>query len=863
MSGIFRTVLTLSLAGTFCIIIVLLARLLLGRAPKRFSYILWAIVFIRLICPVFPESSFSLIPQTLVTEKEKDQGESEEDANIATVVNSQNENLHKESVTDVNNESDLKGNQDRNRKETQGIDDNGQNKGSNKNILIVTILSYIWFAGIVVLAIYHITSYWRFKFRIKEATEVEKGVREVDGGNLSFVFGIINPTIYLSEGLVGETREVILCHEGVHLLRRDYLIKPLALAISCIHWFNPLVWLAFYLMNKDCEMSCDEKVVNRLGEESKKIYSYALLNEATRGLCTQKTGTVSPLISFGEDGVKSRIKHVLNYKKATIWIIISAVMILILLAVCFLSNPKGKPLTQGNAIETVQKAGGYGEEAKSKCFLQDYEGDKKKEAFVEIGEIEDAYPEYIYGDLWFVSEEGETTRLLEDVYLFKEQEIYERDNMRFLLVSYMEGNPTLTNVYGVFDNKAENKIPYGEEKYMEDDIIVCKRSDYDLSYDIESNIFTGRTYKSYELYYSDGNFLPYEGAYLTREKVADYENGNEILETLDQKYPGARVQYIIRENNLLQINVASTADTSILFSYMTYEIKDKQLTFIEEGEGCYRRNINDENEVTFVQEVANDYKENDDSKENNADNAKNEQIFGYMEYTGWLDECTFWTDYDDFLNQDYDGDGMTDRVYKEIIAGNEDGDSNYRIAFGSGDELTITGIGTGYPKIQGIDLAGDGINEIIASFTYGFSTNPASFGENIIFEKIAKGYVRMEWPTDIESAMENQNIPEITLHYEREKDSYHVTCPELAKEAPIDVVVDIDEELWKQGYDYFDGEDGEHPMYALEVVESDTDQTYLIGTFSTFDKWTADEIQVTFAYENGGLVIKKATYINK
>lgn len=874
MSGIFQTVLTLSLAGTFCIFIVLLARLLLRRAPKKFSYMLWAIVFIRLICPVFPESRFSLIPQTLVSEQAQDKGDLKENANTATAVSSNNEISHKEeSGIDVNKESNLKVNQENNWKKTQvdnirNRDSNeNSNKNRSKNNLIFTILSYIWVTGIVILAVYHITSYWRFKIRIKNVREVEKGVKEVKAEHLSFVFGIINPTIYLSEGLEEETRKVILYHEGVHLLRRDYLIKPLALAIACIHWFNPFVWLAFYLMNKDCEMSCDEKVVNRLGEESKKIYSYALLNEATQGLCTRKKGTVSPLISFGEDGVKSRIQHVLSYKKAPFWIIVSAMIILILLSVCFLSNPKGKQLTQDKAIEAVQKVGGYGKEAKSRCFLMDYEGDKKKEAFVEIGEIEDAYPESIYGDLWFISEDGETTLLLEDVYLCEEQKIFQIDNKRFLLASYIEGNPTLTNVYGVSDNKAENEMPYGEEKYVEGNTIVCIQSDYDLDYDIESDIFIGHTYKNYAFYYKDGNFLPYTGSDLTREEVASYNNGEKILDTLEQKYPEARFQYIIRENNLLYINVASTSDTSIRFSYITYVINDKQLNFLEEGEGCYRRNINDENEVTFAEEVASDYKENEHAEKDttdttdNTDTTEKTQIFGYMDYTGWLDECTTWTDYEDFLDQDYDGDGVIDRVYKEVISDNEDGDSNYRIAFGNGDELTITGIGTGFPKMQGIDLTGDGVNEIVASFTYGFSTNPAAFGENLIFEKSAKGYERMKWPTAIESAMENENIPELTLHYEREKDSYHVTCPELAKEAPIDVVVDIDEGQWKQGYYDFDGKDYEHPMYVLEVTESEDDQPYLIGTFGTFDKWSADEIQVTFVYENGGLVIKKAYYI--
>ena len=111
----------------------------------------------------------------------------------------------------------------------------------------------------------------------------------------------------------------MLCHERVHLQRRDYLFKPAALLICCVHWFNPLVWLAFYLMNMDCEMSCDEKVVKLLGGESKKIYSYTLLEEVSGGEWKRyRGGSICALLSFGEDHVKNRIRHVLDYRKPQI-----------------------------------------------------------------------------------------------------------------------------------------------------------------------------------------------------------------------------------------------------------------------------------------------------------------------------------------------------------------------------------------------------------------------------------------------------------------------------------------------------------------------------------------------------------------
>lgn len=126
------------------------------------------------------------------------------------------------------------------------------------------VLSMVWLAGMLGFLGYHAYSYLRISNRIHRpdsgVRQVEPGICEIDGGHLSFVMGLVHPVIYLSSGLDPESRKVVLCHERVHLQRRDYLFKPAALVICCVHWFNPLVWLAFYLMNMDCEMSCDEKL---------------------------------------------------------------------------------------------------------------------------------------------------------------------------------------------------------------------------------------------------------------------------------------------------------------------------------------------------------------------------------------------------------------------------------------------------------------------------------------------------------------------------------------------------------------------------------------------------------------------------
>ena len=219
------------------------------------------------------------------------------------------------------------------------------------------VIAMVWLFGMAGFMGYHAFSYLRMRNRLHRpdggVRQVEPGICEIDGGHLSFVMGLVHPVIYLSSGLDPESRNVVLCHERVHLQRRDYLFKPAALLICCVHWFNPLVWLAFYLMNMDCEMSCDEKVVKLLGEESKKIYSYTLLEEASGGEWKRyRGGSICALLSFGEDHVKNRIRHVLDYRKPPFWVMIGAAAVIVVLVVCLCSNPGGS----GNGAGTADRA---------------------------------------------------------------------------------------------------------------------------------------------------------------------------------------------------------------------------------------------------------------------------------------------------------------------------------------------------------------------------------------------------------------------------------------------------------------------------------------------------------------------------
>ena len=395
MEGIYRlfdSIWRLSLVGSYCILLVILARFLLKKAPKWCSYLLWGIVFVRLCCPVLPGTRISLIPERLLTvgtqtspvmaaemqvagewdnrgaagdmvdfpDADAVTGQTRSDGvGVSTTDTNNNVNAPggmsgnpADSITVVNgqdaNETDRADHEQitGNAAQSAGAEDGADDTGSSSHPLWFRGLTLVWLLGMAGFLVFHGFSYLRMYHRIRRpdsgVRQVEPGICEIDGGHLSFVMGLIHPVIYLSSGLDPESRKVVLCHERVHLQRRDYLFKSAALVICCVHWFNPLVWLAFYLMNMDCEMSCDEKVVKLLGEESKKIYSYTLLEEASGGEWKRyRGGSICALLSFGEDHVKNRIRHVLDYRKPPFWMLVGAVAVLVILVVCLCSNPGG------------------------------------------------------------------------------------------------------------------------------------------------------------------------------------------------------------------------------------------------------------------------------------------------------------------------------------------------------------------------------------------------------------------------------------------------------------------------------------------------------------------------------------------
>lgn len=311
MEKLFIEVLNMSLISSYIILCVLIMRLFLRKAPKIFSYILWAVVFAKLICPVTFDSVISLIPKQVSSQRI--------------------ENFMVLSDTDTGSAGG------KTQIELPGVDSVKEipvEAHTNKKPSAVFYLAVIWLMGIMFMFVYSSIGYIKLKKRLTHAIHLEDNLYEASGIHSPFVMGILKPIIYLPKDLEKEEFKYIIMHEQVHIRRKDYLIKLIAFSISCIHWFNPLVWLSFLLMNRDMEMSCDESVLKKLGSGIKKQYSNSLLSMAAE---IKMPGGMP--IAFGERSIKDRIKNVLKYRRPALWIILVSAILVAAVCLGLFFNP--------------------------------------------------------------------------------------------------------------------------------------------------------------------------------------------------------------------------------------------------------------------------------------------------------------------------------------------------------------------------------------------------------------------------------------------------------------------------------------------------------------------------------------------
>lgn len=331
MDKVFISVLNMSLTGSYVILCVILARQLLKRAPKAISYGLWSVVGFRLLIPFSFESALSLLPGN---------------TNPAPIPHDiiYQQSPHINSGVEVVD-----------RFINQSLPVPLAGASANPLQTYINVASYIWILGIILLLIYSVLSVFKLKIQLRDSQEIEENIFQAKNLKTPFVFGIIKPKIYLPRGLDSEEKRYILLHEQIHIRRKDHLVKILAFLILTIHWFNPLVWLAFTLMAIDMELSCDEKALKEGDRAIKKHYANSLLSLASG----RHIFNGSPL-AFGEGNTKRRIENVLNYRKPSFWVIIVALIGTMALGFSLLGNPISADKGDRNHIESYKKTGDTG-----------------------------------------------------------------------------------------------------------------------------------------------------------------------------------------------------------------------------------------------------------------------------------------------------------------------------------------------------------------------------------------------------------------------------------------------------------------------------------------------------------------------
>lgn len=322
MSKLLIGVLNLSISASFVALVVILIRLLLKKAPKVYSYALWAVVFFRFVCPFTLQLPVSPVPlQQQTIPQDIVYSESPSIQSGLTAFDTSVNNVIESALPPVNPAASV-----------------------NPIQTVLGIGEVVWLTGLFSLLIYGVISYLRLKKRVATAIRASENIYETNLIQTPFVLGFIKPKIYVPINLEEKELEYVTAHEKTHLRRFDHLIKPAAFLIVCVHWFNPAAWVSYLLMAKDMELSADESVMKNYSFDIRGNYASSLL-----ALSVKKSGLISPL-AFGETGVKTRVKNVLNYKKPAFWVSAVAIVAVIAISLSLGVSKKNAPPKQPDEL---------------------------------------------------------------------------------------------------------------------------------------------------------------------------------------------------------------------------------------------------------------------------------------------------------------------------------------------------------------------------------------------------------------------------------------------------------------------------------------------------------------------------------
>ena len=313
IAELFISIFNMSITASYVVVAVVLLRLLLHKAPRWISCALWALVGLRLVLPFSFESVMSVMPgESTVTKKLWNAAR--------PVINSGSP-----AAADTFDPATLK---------NIPIPDSAAGDTVMQTLLYIAGL--VWIIGMLAMVLYSVITYVRLRRSVRSAVLFERGIYQSEAVASPFITGVLRPKIYLPFSVGEADRSYVISHEKTHIKRKDHWIKPFGFLLLTVYWFNPLIWVAYILLCRDIEFACDEAVMRKIGDEKKRAYSTALLDCAAN----RRSIAICPL-AFGEVGVKDRVKNVLNYKRPAFWVIVLAVVVCIVSAVCLLSNPKG------------------------------------------------------------------------------------------------------------------------------------------------------------------------------------------------------------------------------------------------------------------------------------------------------------------------------------------------------------------------------------------------------------------------------------------------------------------------------------------------------------------------------------------
>lgn len=313
MDDVFLKLVNLSISASWLILAVLVLRVVLKKAPKWVMPLLWGVVALRLVCLFSIESALSLIPSAETIPSE-------------IVTETREPVLYEQATLDIVTNPTL-----------PSAAEVPVGVSRQQAQVDFNIYSVLWLAGMAALLVHALVSAGKLKRKLATAILLRDNIYESEFVDSPFVFGVVKPNIYLPMHMDEGTAAYVIAHEHAHLARRDHWWKVLGYLVLALHWFNPLVWVAYILFCRDIELACDEKVVRGLDGAARADYSQALLSCAA-----PKRAVAACPLAFGEGNIKTRVKSALHYKKPTFWVAAAAVLAVVIVAVCFLTNPRSE-----------------------------------------------------------------------------------------------------------------------------------------------------------------------------------------------------------------------------------------------------------------------------------------------------------------------------------------------------------------------------------------------------------------------------------------------------------------------------------------------------------------------------------------